>query len=133
MMEEWIRLLQEHQEIVEKAAAVFIGLLGIVLLSRILRQMKQLNKSLGKITGSVQAYFDVIMQEDAGQEEKRGREDETARAMEERREPEAEKERERRESEVRKEQERRESEAREEQKRREDENLFNAVLQEYFS
>ena len=43
------------------AAAVF-------LLWRVLRQQKRLNKSLAMITGNIQAYFDVIMTEEEPEE-----------------------------------------------------------------
>ena len=108
MMEEWIRTLQNYGELLAGAAMIILGLVLLIVLSRILKQIKRLNKSLGQITGSMQSYFDVILKEDAEQEE----ESETVQAVKE---------------------EKQEMITKEEQKKIEDEKIFNAVLQEYFS
>ena len=63
-MEEWIRIVQTHSEVLTVAAIVFMGLILAISLSRILRQIKKLNRSLTSITNNIQAYFDVIMQEE---------------------------------------------------------------------
>lgn len=110
MMGEWIKVLQNHGEILTGAAIILIGLFLVITLSRILKQIKRLNQSLGNITGSMQEYFEVILKEDMEEEEET-----EARAVQ------MEKE----------EHEKRAS--KEEQKKLEDEKLFNAVLQEYFS
>lgn len=110
MAGEWIKVAQDYGEILTGAAVMFIGLFLLIALSRILKQIKRLNQSLGRITGSMQEYFEVILKEETEQEE------------------EAEMEA------VRMEREEYEQKAlKEEQKKIEDEKLFNAVLQEYFS
>lgn len=115
-MEEWINLLQNYDEILMGAAVIFMGLIVMIFLGRILRQIKKLNKSLGSITGNMQAYFDVILKEDAETEE------EAPVPMQVAPEP----------VQMAKE-EGKESSSEQELKRMEDEKLFNAVLQEYFS
>lgn len=119
-MEELIRFCQRYQGLLKEAAFVLMGLLILLLLARILRQIKRLNRSLGDIIGNVQAYFDVILSD----EEEEETEPEAVRGpvqihkSEETREDNREK---------------RELTAEQEKKKAEDEKLFNAVLQEYFS
>ena len=63
-MEKWINFIQTNSEILTKAAIVALSLLILFYLARILRQIKRLNRSLGSITENIQAYFDVILQEE---------------------------------------------------------------------
>ncbi len=113
-MEELMKFWQNYNGILTQAAIVFAGMLLLLLLAGILRQIKKLNKSLGNITGKIQAYFDVILREEEEYEEeiKPGPEPVQVHT---------------------KEQERTKMSEEQEKKRREDEKLFNAVLQEYFS
>ncbi len=115
-MEELIRFCQRYQGLLKEAALVLMGLLILLLLARILRQIKRLNRSLGDIIGNVQAYFDVILRDE--EEEELVREPMQIHKMEETREDSRDK---------------RELTAEQEKKKEEDEKLFNAVLQEYFS
>ena len=113
LMETLINFWQKYDGILTEAAVLLIGLLGVILLARVLRQIKRLNKNLGNITGNVQAYMDVILKEEAEYEE----EPEMVQARAE--------ERENKETE--------EAALEREHQKMEDEKLFNAVLQEYFS
>ncbi len=63
-MEELMSFLQTYSEILTGAAIIVMGLLLMLFLMGILRQIKRLNKSLGSITANMQAYFDVILQEE---------------------------------------------------------------------
>ena len=77
---------------------------------------KRLNKSLGSIAENIQAYVDVVMSEEEEAEEaaeKNSAEREQARGQRQEAEP--------------------YQQIAQEQKRMEDEQLFNSVLQEYFS
>ena len=112
-MEELINFWQKYNEILNGAVIILMGLLIVIFLTRILRQIKRLNKSLGSITGNIQAYFDVILKEEEEMEEEQ-QSSKMVQAQE-------------------KEGERKEGLSAQEQKKMEDEKLFNAVLQEYFS
>ncbi|MCI8484169.1 MAG: hypothetical protein HFH41_07500 [Lachnospiraceae bacterium] len=111
-MEELINFWQKYNEILTNGAIIFMGLLIMLFLTKILRQIKRLNKSLGSITGNIQAYVDVILKEEEETEEEQ-QSPEMVPAQEEG--------------------ERKEVLSAQEQKKMEDEKLFNAVLQEYFS
>lgn len=113
-MEKWVSFLQSHNEILTEAAIAALALVLIILLARILKQIKRLNRSLSSITKNIQAYFDIIMQEEEpGQEqaqvsgkemqERDGRSDGMESTIEQ------------------------------ERRKQEEEEVFNAVLQEYFS
>lgn len=94
-----------------------MGLIAIWLLARVLRQIKRLNKSLGNITENIQAYFDVILMEE---EEEKGQEKEQ--------EPEP------LQAPVHTAQEGgQQADAKQDFDKEEKEEIFNAVLQEYFS
>ena len=116
-MEKWMSFLQMHNEILAEAALVVLGLILVVILARVLRQIKRLNRSLSSITKNVQAYFDVIMQEEfeAPGEEKVQRNQQTQEVLQHNQ---AEGE---------------ESPIEREYRKQEEEKVFNAVLQEYFS
>lgn len=122
-MEKWMSILQTYSEILTGAAVVVMGLFLAFFLIRILRQIKRLNRSLGSITENIQAYFDVILQEEAEEERE-------ANLAENRQE--AKKEPELAESKETK-TEGSESPAEQELRKQEEEKVFNAVLQEYFS
>ena len=114
-MEKWVSILQTHSEVLTVASIVMMGVILAISLSRILSQIKQLNRSLTSITDNIQAYFDVIMQEepqDQGQQQVQGQRQtqENARSQHAEAEP----------SEL-------------DYKKQEEEEVFNAVLQEYFS
>ncbi|MCI9526728.1 MAG: hypothetical protein HFH37_07410 [Lachnospiraceae bacterium] len=114
-MEKWVSILQTHSEVLTVASIVMMGVILAISLSRILRQIKKLNRSLTSITDNIQAYFDVIMQEepqDQGQQQVQGQRQtqENARSQHAEAEP----------SEL-------------DYKKQEEEEVFNAVLQEYFS
>lgn len=113
-MEEWISFLQTYSEILTGAAVVVLGLLLMIFLARILRQIKRLNRSLGSITGNMQAYFDVILREDGQIPEDEETENTRKLSQEQSKDNKA----------LLMEQERR---------KQEEEKVFNAVLQEYFS
>ncbi len=116
-MEEWMFFLERYNAILARAAVLLMGLTAIWLLARILRQIKRLNKSLGNITENIQAYFDVILRED---EEEKGQEKEQGQ------EPMA--------APVHTAQEGgQETPAKQDFDKEEKEEIFNAVLQEYFS
>lgn len=110
-MEKWISFLQMNKGILTEAAVIVLGLLLVIFLARILRQIKKLNRSLSSITKNVQEYFDVIMQEEPQvQEEPQAQEALQSRRMDEG-----------------------QSSLEREQRKQEEEKVFNAVLQEYFS
>ena len=117
-MEEWIRIVQTHSEVLTVAAIVFMGLILAISLSRILRQIKKLNRSLTSITNNIQAYFDVIMQEEPPVAEEQPAQEEQHGYEQKKMYDERTKE---------------EQNLLEESKRQEEEEVFNAVLQEYFS
>ena len=109
-MEKWIFFLQKYDEILIKGAVILIGLIAMLLLIGILRQIKRLNRSFGTITESIQAYFNVILREEEEEEEELA----NARVHSARK---AE----------------REAVLEKEHKKKEDEEIVNAVLREYFS
>lgn len=115
-MEELIRFGQRYQVLLKEAALILMGLLILLLLARILRQIKRLNRSLGDIIGNVQAYFEVILRDD--EEEEIEQEIAQIHKIEETEENKKD---------------RQELTPEQAQKKAEDEKLFNAVLQEYFS
>lgn len=120
LMEKWISILQTHSEILTVASIVVMGLILAITLSRILKQIKRLNRSLTSITDNIQAYFDVIMQEEPQmQEEPRAQEAGGKQYMQET-VPSGRKDGEPMPTE-------------EEIKKQQEEEVFNAVLQEYFS
>lgn len=108
-MEKWVSILQTHSEVLTVASIVVMGLILAISLSRILRQIKKLNRSLTSITDNIQAYFDVIMQEET-QEQGQQQMQENVRSQHAEAEP----------TEL-------------DYKKQEEEEVFNAVLQEYFS
>jgi hypothetical protein len=110
-MEELLQLAQTYRWILAAGAAALMGLVLMTYLSRILRQIKRLNKSLGSISENMQAYMDVVLSEEEETEEEARVQAGQPRNMEP----------------VQK------APLSEEQKRMEDEKLFNSVLQEYFS
>lgn len=116
-MEKWIIFLQMYNEILTEAALVVLALVLVIILARVLRQIKRLNRSLSSITENVQAYFDVIMQEES---EASGEEpvQERQQTQEVLKSNQAEGE---------------ESPIEREYRKQEEEKVFNAVLQEYFS
>lgn len=109
-MEKWLSILQTHSEVLTAASIVVMGLILAISLSRILRQIKRLNRSLTSITDNIQAYFDVIMQEEV-QEQEQGK-PQTPESVHTEGAP---------------------TPTELEGRRREEEEVFNAVLQEYFS
>ncbi len=116
-MEKWVSILQTHSEVLTVASIVVMGLILAISLSRILRQIKRLNRSLTSITDNIQAYFDVIMQEepqDQGKQQMQGKQQSQENARSQRAEAETEP------TEL-------------DYKKQEEEEVFNAVLQEYFS
>ena len=119
--------LQRYDEILIRAIAIFAGLIVLLYLARILRQIKRLNKSLGNIIGNMQAYFDVILKEENEQEvEVLVSTSETEKKTEKKTKPET----------VQTQMVKEETEEKlleQEQKKMEEEKLFNAVLEEYFS
>lgn len=117
-MEEWIRIVQTHSEVLTVAAIVVMGLILAISLSRILRQIKKLNRSLASITNNIQAYFDVIMQEESSVQEEQTAQEEQHGYKQKNMYDERAKE---------------EQNLIEDSKRQEEEEVFNAVLQEYFS
>ena len=95
---------------------LLVVLLAAFLLWRMHRQLKRLNRNLGAITGKIQEYFDVIL------EEEESKELESVPAARSRKED----------WEVTDE-ERRLLLTRKNVRNPEDEEVFNAVMQEYFS
>lgn len=116
-MGKWISFLQMYDRNLTEAALLLMGLVFIIILLRILRQIKRLNRSLTGITKNIQAYFDVIMQE-----EEQEQEEEPVREVQASQEilPSSHAEGE-------------ESAIEREYRKQEEEKVFNAVLQEYFS
>lgn len=110
-MEKIMNFLQNYNEILTEAALILMSLIVLIFLARILRQIKRLNRSLGSITENIQAYFDVILQEEPQKTE------ETNVCQEPVRSAGAEEE----------------NEQMELERRKQEEEVFNAVLQEYFS
>ena len=98
-------ILQNYGEIAIIGLEAVLGIAMLCLLIGILKQIKKLNTSLKSITANMQAYFDVILTE----EEESDNEQHMEKEEERRAKIEALK------------------------KQEEDEQIFNAVLQEYFS
>lgn len=98
-------LLENYGEIAKIGLETVFGMVILCLLIGILRQIKKLNSSLKSITGNMQAYFDVILTE----EEEPNDKEHTEKEEEIRAKIEALK------------------------KQEENEQIFNEVLQEYFS
>lgn len=100
-----IEILQNYGEIAHLGLGAVFGIAILCLLAGMLKQIKKLNASLKSITGNMQAYFDVILTEEE--------ESDSGQHIE------------------------KEEEIREKiealKKKEEDEQIFNAVLQEYFS
>ena len=113
-MEKWVSFLQSHSEVLTEAAIIVLGLLLAVILLRILRQIKRLNRSLLSITKNVQAYFDVIMQEEVSGQDKPQEAEERAQQQSKCSDGV-------------------ETSVEQERRKQEEEEVFNAVLQEYFS
>ncbi len=111
-MEELMSFLQTYSEILTGAAIIVMGLLLMLFLMGILRQIKRLNKSLGSITANMQAYFDVILQEEEPAPE------EPVKVQEATKSESGESE---------------ENLVEQKLTEQEQEEVFNAVLQEYFS
>ncbi|MEY8391209.1 hypothetical protein D3Z36_04555 [Lachnospiraceae bacterium] len=110
-MEKIVSFLQNYNEILTEAFIVLMSLVLIIFLARILRQIKRLNLSLTSITQNIQAYFDVILQEEPQKaEEQTVQQDpvQNKRTAEE-------------------------NDFEEQERRKQEEEVFNAVLQEYFS
>ena len=103
-----IGIIQDYGEALKLGMIGATAVIILFLLAGILRQLKRLNESLKSITGNMQAYFDVILTEDAESEKE---------AVEETKESSVN----------------RQAEIEALKKREEEEKLFNAVLQEYFS
>lgn len=116
-MEKWISFLQMYDEILTEAALVVLAMVLVIILVRVLRQIKRLNRSLSSITENVQAYFDVIMQEESETSgEKPVQERQQTQEVQQSNQAETE-----------------ESLIEREYRKQEEEKVFNAVLQEYFS
>lgn len=113
-MDKWISFLQMYDRNLTEAALLLMGLVFIIILLRILRQIKRLNRSLTGITKNIQAYFDVIMQEEVPGQDK----------------PQASEEQAQQQSKC---SDGAETSAEQERRKQEEEEVFNAVLQEYFS
>lgn len=114
-MEKWVIFLQSNSEILTGTAIIVLGLILTIILARVLRQIKRLNRNLSSITKNVQAYFDVIMQEEASVQEIPQKAEQQQRAVEQEiHSVEGE-------SSI------------EQERRKQEEEVFNAVLQEYFS
>ena len=111
-MEKWVSILQTHSEVLTVASIVVMGLILAISLSRILRQIKRLNRSLTSITDNIQAYFDVILQEEEPQQPE---------SSEVQPEP------------VQSTRKEEENELQAQERIKQEEEVFNAVLQEYFS
>lgn len=115
-MEEFLQFAQTYRWALGTAGAVLAGLILLFYLARILRQIKRLNKSLGSIAENIQAYVDVVMSEDEEPEEmaeKNSTAGEPVQVQRQEADP--------------------YQKFAQEQKHMEDEQLFNSVLQEYFS
>ncbi len=98
-------LLENYGEIAKIGLEAVFGIVILCLLTGILRQIKKLNSSLKSITGNMQAYFDVILTEEEELNDKQHME---------------------KEEEIR-------AKIEALKKQEEDEQIFNEVLQEYFS
>ena len=99
-----MNVLESYEEIWKTGLVGIMAIIGLFLLAGILKQIKKLNGNLKSITANMQAYFDVILKEEEGAEEKISENEAEIRAKIENL-----------------------------KKREEDEKLFNAVLREYFS
>lgn len=110
-MDKIMSFLQNYNEILTGAAIVLMSFVLIIFLARILRQIKRLNRSLGSITENIQAYIEVILQEEPQNLEETEVHPEPVHSAgtEE------------------------ENELLEQERKRQEEEVFNAVLQEYFS
>jgi uncharacterized membrane protein YhiD involved in acid resistance len=60
MLENLLQILQDNAIWV----VAFLILVTVIILARMHRQVKRLNKNLGLITQNIQEYFDVIMMEE---------------------------------------------------------------------
>lgn len=100
-----IEILQNYGEIAHLGLEAVFGIAILCLLAGMLKQIKRLNASLKSITGNMQAYFDVILTEEEESDSQQH---------------------------IEKEEEMRAKIA-ELKKKEEEEQIFNAVLQEYFS
>lgn len=98
-------ILQNYGEIANIGLEAVLGIAMLCLLKGILKQIKRLNTSLKSITANMQAYFDVILteEEESDSEQHMEKEEEIRAKIEALK------------------------------KQEEDEQIFNAVLQEYFS
>lgn len=98
-------ILQNYGEIANIGLEAVIGIAMLCLLTGVLKQIKRLNESLKSITANMQAYFDVILteEEESDGEQQMEKEEEIRAKIEELK------------------------------KQEENEQIFNAVLQEYFS
>lgn len=114
-MEKWISFLQMHNESLTGAALVIMGLVFIIILLRVLKQIKRLNRSLSGITKNIQAYFDVIMQEEQQEQAEERMQQEPQEILPSSHTGDGE------------------SAIEQEYRKQEEEKVFNAVLQEYFS
>lgn len=112
-----INILQTYAELWKMGLAAVLGIVGLFLLAGILRQIKRLNTNLKSVTANIQAYVDVILAEEDEPEEEGNRERNSEKSME---------------RSVEKEEEIR-AKIEELRKQEQDEQIFNAVLQEYFS
>ena len=65
MRETIMQIIQNYQII----AIAVISLLAVIVLLRMQRQLKKMNRNFSIITGKMQEYFDVILQEEAEEEE----------------------------------------------------------------
>lgn len=116
-MEKWISFLQMYSGILTGAAVVALGLVLVIILARILRQIKRLNRSLSSITKNMEAYFDVILQDESEMAgEAQVPEGQQAQEVLQSGRVDGE-----------------ESPIEREYRKQEEEKVFNAVLQEYFS
>ena len=107
-MEKIINFLQSYNEILTGAVLILMSLVLIIFLAGILRQIR----SLGSITENIQAYFDVILQEEEPQQPE---------SSEVQPEP------------VQSTRKEEENELQAQERIKQEEEVFNAVLQEYFS
>lgn len=111
-----INILQTYAELWKMGLAAVLGIVGLFLLAGILKQIKRLNTNLKSVTANIQAYVDVILAEEEEPEEG-NREKDSEKSMERAME---------KEEEIR-------AKIEELKKQEQDEQIFNAVLQEYFS
>ncbi|MCI8300105.1 MAG: hypothetical protein HFI69_07120 [Lachnospiraceae bacterium] len=109
-MEKIVSILQNYNEILTEAFVALMSLILIIFLARILRQIKRLNFSLTSITNNIQAYFDVILQDEPQKTEEQTVQQEPVQSK----------------SAVQ------EKDFEDQERRKQEEEVFNAVLQEYF-